>query len=79
MFNLESINCCPFHNISLLFSGVVIDMTAPVVDKLLPKIQNPTPFTQSFYIPYIWQGTAPAPTGEGVYLQEFPAINVYVR
>ena len=54
-------------------------MTSPVVDKLLPKIENPTPFTQSFYIPYSWQGNAPQPTGEGVYLQEFPELTVYVR
>ena len=54
-------------------------MTAPVVDKLVPNENGPTPFTQSFYIPYEWQGNAPAPTGEGVYLQDFPELFVYVR
>lgn len=58
-----------------------IDMTAPVTTKILPgagpNCENT--FTTSFYIPTEHQDNPPKPTNPDVFLEDRPAMDVYVK
>jgi len=54
-------------------------MTAPVVMTVEPVEEGKYTVHMSFYIPDKYQGKAPQPTEDGVYLEQVQALNVYVR
>uniref|UniRef100_A0A383W6F1 SOUL heme-binding protein n=1 Tax=Tetradesmus obliquus TaxID=3088 RepID=A0A383W6F1_TETOB len=62
-------------------AGAKIEMTAPVLTKVVPG-QGPTcesQFTMSFYNPWKYQsGAAPKPTDASVFINNVPAMDVYV-
>jgi hypothetical protein len=58
-----------------------VEMTAPVTVKVTPA-QGPfceDNFTISFFVPFAFQDNPPKPFQEEVFIQEFPAMDVYVR
>ncbi|XP_038143893.1 heme-binding protein 2 [Cyprinodon tularosa] len=60
--------------------GKKIDMTAPVLIKIPEKkMYKQGVFTMSFLLPAEYQNNPPQPTNKDVYIQEMPAMNVYVR
>jgi len=56
-------------------------MTAPVATRIVPGAgpNCESTFTVSFYIPPKHQDSPPTPTGEGVFIEEFPEMTVYAR
>merc|ERR1711920_1177792 len=57
-----------------------VEMTAPVSEYITPG-QGPfceDHFTVSFFVPYAFQGKAPAPTASDVTIEKRPAMTVYV-
>lgn len=64
-----------------LFVDQKIDMTAPVATKILPgagpNCENT--FTTSFYIPPEHQDNPPKPTNPDVFIEDRPAMDVYVK
>merc|ERR1711909_221140 len=58
----------------------VIEMTSPVLTRVVPG-SGPnckSTFARSFYIEWGRQGSAPAATEDGVYLETLPAMQIYV-
>ncbi|XP_052781542.1 heme-binding protein 2-like isoform X2 [Mya arenaria] len=60
--------------------GIKVDMTAPVATRIVPGAgpNCESSFTVSFYIPPKHQDSPPEPTGEGVFIEEFSEMTVYV-
>ncbi|XP_047213067.1 heme-binding protein 2-like [Girardinichthys multiradiatus] len=59
--------------------GQKINMTAPVLMKIPEKsIFKRDVYTMSFLLPEEYQMNPPKPTNNAVYIQEMPAMNVYV-
>ncbi|KAM4717439.1 heme-binding protein 2 [Anableps anableps] len=60
-------------------AGQKIPMTAPVLMRMPEKsIFKRDVFTMSFLLPAEYQMDPPKPTNDDVYIQEMPAMNVYV-
>ena len=63
-------------------SGVTIDMTVPVINRVIPG-EGPlcdNNFTYSFYVPSKYQDSGPpAPTNPDVYTNILPEFSAYVR
>ncbi len=58
-----------------------IAMTAPVITNVSPGLgpNCESNFTMSFYVPKVHWDETPNPTGDGVFLEQLPTMDVYVR
>ena len=70
-----------FFFLFIFFSGVKVEMTAPVATRIVPgagpNCENT--FTVSFYVPSIHQEDPPKPKNPEVFVEEFPEMTVYTR
>uniref|UniRef100_A0A3B3H9M8 Heme-binding protein 1 n=1 Tax=Oryzias latipes TaxID=8090 RepID=A0A3B3H9M8_ORYLA len=77
--HLSAASC--LHHIWTFWTGVQMEMTAPVLVKIPEdsKMWGPAIYTLNFLLPAAYQENPPAPTNDKLYFTEMPHMDVYVR